>query len=217
MQPWIGQRLLGIRCIEPRSSSSPPIPPSNTNAVPRGSWLWLFSLFTCDLLTCWLLSCVPDSAVFRQLAAASAVLRRATAVTERPPTRKALCSSPYTRLQSVGARWQWLRPAPHSDIDTLHAAPCPCIARIDTAPRIAHDRCADTCPPRHASTPHAPYIPTRTARASSTALAAFVLATNTGLSAGRLCQHRDTRPRRFLATTSETCPLQQPGDDSAKA
>lgn len=85
------------------------------NLVPRHRRLFRRQIATpsravpgcCSPAHCWLLSCarqrppLPDS----QLAAVPAVPRRATAVVERSPTRKALCSSPYTRLQSVRARW----------------------------------------------------------------------------------------------------------------
>jgi hypothetical protein len=114
---------------------------------------------------------------------------------------------------------------PHSDIDCLHAAPCPCIAPIDTAPRITT---AALTPARPATPRHRTHTTYLHARATVTAIAALALTeasptsdrfltTPPGVSAGRFCQHGDTRPRRFLATTSETCPLQQPGDDSAKA
>lgn len=38
-----------------------------------------------------------------------------------------------------------------------------------------------------------------------------------GVSAGPRCQHRDTRTPRASNSISKTCPLQQKGDDSAKA
>lgn len=214
---------------------SPPIPPSYSNAFPRGSWVLVKHLWPPQLRARQPpVSARADRRLRRQLAARSteccATLRGRTVPDAQgsgpcvPRERAALHAAPERGSAVVHvaqaqrripistacalAYWQ------HRHRSSLHHRSADAPAGPATSRHITYTCTIPTrCPP---APPIQPLLPLRGSAATGRTSDDF-FTPPTGVSAGPYCQHGDTRTRRFLATTSKTCQLQQTGDDSAKA